>query len=72
MSRAGLSCLFGSRVSQVADAVASNHARMDAVMVDVASYRPAECNEVVANCRDLKVPVLAVVPGIPSRTTIRP
>ena len=63
MSRAGLSCLFGSELSQVAEAAGSEQTRMDAVMLDVASFRAAECQEMVSGCRDLKVPVLAVVPS---------
>ncbi len=62
MSRTGLSCLFGSDFSQVADAAESDHSNMDAVVLDVASFRPAECQEIVTGCRNLKVPVLAVVP----------
>ena len=62
VSRAGLSCLFGSELSQVADAAGSNQTRMDAVMLDVASFGPAQCQEMVSGCRELKVPVLAVVP----------
>ena len=63
MSRAGLSCLFGTELSQVADASGSDQTRMDAVMLDVASFRTGECQEIVSGCRDLKVPVLAVVPS---------
>ena len=63
MSRAGLSCLFGTELSQVADASGSDQTRMDAVMLDVASFRAGECQEIVSGCRDLKVPVLAVVPS---------
>ncbi len=63
LSRAGLSCLFGSELSQVTDAAGSEQAHMDAVMLDVASFRTAECQEIVAGCRDLKMPVLAVVPN---------
>ena len=63
MSRAGLSCLFGSELSQVADAAGSEQTQMDAVMLDVASFHPGECQEIVAGCHDLKVPVLAVVPA---------
>ena len=62
VSRAGLSCLFGSELSQVADARARTGTRMDAVMLDVASFGPAQCLEMVTGCRELKVPVLAVVP----------
>ena len=67
MSRSGLSCLFGSDLSQVADAAEAEHTEMDAVVLDVASFRPVECQEIVAGCRNLKVPVLAVVPtdGLP-------
>ena len=39
-----------------------DHTNMDAVVLDVSSFRPAECQEMVAGCRNLKVPVLAVVP----------
>ena len=63
MSRAGLSCLFGSDLSHVADAAVSKQTSMDAVMLDVSSFRPAECLEMVSGCRELKVPVLAVVPS---------
>ena len=62
MSRTGLSCLFGSELSQVEEAAESDHTNMDAVVLDVASFRPVECQEIVAGCRNLKVPVLAVVP----------
>ena len=62
MSRSGLSCLFGSDISQVVDAAESDHANMDAVVLDVASFRAVECQEIVTGCRNLKVPVLAVVP----------
>ena len=63
MSRAGLSCLFGSELAQVADAAGSDRTHMDAVMLDVASFPQAECQNIIAGCRDLKVPVLAVVPN---------
>ncbi|MDE2779913.1 MAG: response regulator transcription factor [Chloroflexota bacterium] len=63
MSRAGLSCLFGSDFSQVADAAESGQSHMDAVLLDVASFRPVECQEIVSGCRNLKMPVLAVIPG---------
>ncbi|CAI8052701.1 Transcriptional regulatory protein GlnR [Geodia barretti] len=36
---------------------------MDAVMLDVESFRPAECQDLVTGCRELKVPVLAVIPA---------
>ena len=63
MSRAGLSCLFGSDLSQVAEAAGSDHTNMDAVMLDVASFQSGECREIVTACRELKVPVLAVIPS---------
>ena len=63
VSRSGLSCLFGSELSQVADAAGSEQTHMDAVMLDVESFRPAECQDLVTGCRELKVPVLAVVPA---------
>ena len=63
MSRAGLSCLFGSELAQVSDAAGSEQTKMDAVMLDVASFRPDECQAMVSGCRELKVPVLAVVPS---------
>ncbi len=63
VSRAGLSCLFGSDLSQVADAVASNQTNIDVVMLDVASFPPGQCMEIVTGCRNLKLPVLAVVPA---------
>jgi DNA-binding response OmpR family regulator len=62
LSRAGLSCLFGSNLSQVADAAELDHGSMDAVVLDVGSFPPLECQEMVAGCRNLKVPVLAVLP----------
>ncbi len=63
VSRAGLSCRFGSELYQVEEAAGSRQASIDAVLLDVDSFRPAECQEMVEGCRGLKVPVLAVVPG---------
>ncbi len=63
ISRAGLSCLFGSELSQVADAAGAGQPKLDAVLLDVSSFTPAVCQEIVAGCRDLKAPVLAVVPA---------
>ncbi len=63
VSRAGLSCLFGSEFSQVEDAASSQQTNMDVVLLDVESFRPAERRELVEGCRELRVPVLAVVPG---------
>lgn len=62
MSRSGLSCLFGSDLSQVTVAAETEQTNMDAVVLDVASFQPVECQELVTGCRYLKVPVLAVVP----------
>ena len=62
VSRAGLSCLFGSDFGQVEDAAGSQQVRMDAVLLDLASFAPEQCREMVEGCRGLKLPALAVVP----------
>ena len=63
VSRAGLSCLFGAELYQLEEAAASGESSMDAVLLDVESFYPAKCQEMVESCRELKLPVLAVVPG---------
>ncbi len=63
VSRAGLSCRFGSELEQVKEAAGSPQTNIDAVLLDLESFRPVECQGMVEGCRALKVPVLAVVPG---------
>ena len=63
VSRAGLSCRFGSELEQVKEAAGSSQTNVDAVLLDLESFRPVECQGMVEGCRALKVPVLAVVPG---------
>ena len=63
VSRAGLSCRFGSELEQVKEAARSPHTNIDAVLLDLESFRPVEYQGMVEGCRALKVPVLAVVPG---------
>ncbi len=63
ISGAGLSCRFGSELYQVEEAAGSPQTKPDAVLLDVESFPPAEGQEMVAGCRGLKVPVLAVVPA---------
>ena len=63
VSRAGLSCRFGSELEQVKEAARSSQTNVDAVLLDLESFRPVECQGMVEGCRALKVPVLAVVPG---------
>ena len=63
VSRAGLSCRFGSELEQVKEAARSSQTNIDAVLLDLESFRPVECQGMVEGCRALKVPVLAVVPG---------
>ena len=63
VSRAGLSCRFGSELEQVKEAAGSPQTNIDAVLLDLESFRPVEYQGMVEGCRALKVPVLAVVPG---------
>ena len=63
VSRAGLSCRFGSELEQVKEAARSSQTNVDAVLLDLESFRPVECQGMVEGCRALKVPVLAVVPS---------
>lgn len=62
VSRAGLSCRFGSDLAQVEEAAAQTDA-MDAVLLDTISFAAAQCQTMVEGCRGLKLPVLAIVPG---------
>ena len=63
VSRAGLSCLYGSKLSQIEEAVGALQSKMDAVLLDLESFEPSECQTIVEGCRELKLPVLAVLPN---------
>ena len=63
ISKAGLSCRFGSDLAQVAEAAAAPPAGLDAALLDTDSFTAAQCRVMVEGCRELKLPALAVVPG---------
>lgn len=62
VSAAGLSCRFGSDLAQVEEA-AAQQAGLDAALLDTDSFEASQCRVLVEGCRELKLPVLAVVPG---------
>ena len=60
VGRAGLSCLTGPDLSLLEEA--TTRQKPEAVLLDLASLDPVHVQRLVDRCKELKLPVLAVVP----------
>ena len=61
VSRAGFSCQVGSDLSYVQEANGSGGTMPDAVLLDWAGFEPEQGRPLVEQCRNLKIPVVAVI-----------
>jgi DNA-binding response OmpR family regulator len=61
IDRAGLSCRVGCDLSQLEDG--ENSPAPEAVLVDLESVGPAQTHKFVDECKNLKLPVVVVIPS---------